>query len=50
MERTKTMTVCYRCTVDQFHPWHDDGTVNPDDMQVIIDSYDNAHDSANDKG
>ena len=35
---TRELNACYRCTVNVFHPWHANGTVNEDDMQTVIDS------------
>jgi len=30
----------------KFHPWHDDGTVNTEDMALVLNDYKNNHDSA----
>ena len=32
------MNACYPCTINAFHPWHDNGTVNEGDMQTVIGS------------
>lgn len=41
IRETRTETQCYPCTIHAYHPWHDNGTVNPADMQAAIDSYSN---------
>ena len=37
--RIRMKARCYRCAIDTFHPWHDDGTPHEPDMQTVKDSY-----------